>query len=70
METWTPAAFDLQWEVLQRESASEAPRPRPIPAERRYGYPGSEWYHHCFFVLVDGVWQPKDPRLRSVRVKW
>ncbi len=70
METWTPAAFDLQWEVLQRESASEAPRPRPIPAERRYGYPGSEWYHHCFFVLVDGVWQPEDPRLRSVRVKW
>ncbi len=70
METWTPAAFDLQWEVLQRESTSEAPRPRPIPAERRYGYPGSEWYHHCFFVLVDGAWQPEDPRLRSVRVRW
>jgi quinol monooxygenase YgiN len=70
METWTPAAFDLQWEVLQQESTSGPPRPRPIPAERRYGYPGGEWYHHCFFVLVDGVWQPEDPRLRSIRVRW
>lgn len=70
METWTPAAFDLQWEVLQRESASRAPRPRPIPAQHRYGFQGGEWYHHCFFVLVDGVWQPEDPRLRSVRVHW
>ena len=70
METWTPAAFDLQWEILQQESRSGEPRPRPIPAQRRYGFEGGEWYHHCFFVLVDGVWQPEDPRLRSVRVRW
>jgi quinol monooxygenase YgiN len=70
METWTPAAFDLQWEVLQQESASGQHRSRPIPAQRRYGFGGGEWYHHCFFVLVDGIWQPEDPRLRSVRVRW
>lgn len=70
METWTPAAFDLQWEVLQQESANGPPRPRPIHADRRYGYPGGEWYHHLFFVLADGVWQPEEPRLQSVRVRW
>jgi quinol monooxygenase YgiN len=68
METWTQAAFDLQWEVMQRES--QTGRSRPIPAKRRYGFQGGEWYHHCFFVLVDGVWQPEDPKLRSSRVRW
>lgn len=72
METWaTPKIYDDFWHYLQTEqSTNPFGGARPIPARRRYGIAGNEWHNLCYYTIVDGVWQPKDPALRSTVVRW
>jgi quinol monooxygenase YgiN len=72
MELWsTPKIYDDFWHYLQTESMTNPiPGSRPIPAARRYGIAGNEWHNHLYYTLVDGIWEPRDPALRSTVVRW
>lgn len=73
MELWsTPKVYDDFWHYLQTEHLTNPiPGERPLPAARRYGSAGNEWHNHCYYTLTEsGVWQPRDPALRSSVVRW
>lgn len=74
MEKWATAeSYDIHWlnRLLQRQGLGHgAPAPGSPPFRRRFGQPGAEWYPHCYYTLIDGVWQPERPELRMVSVRW
>ena len=73
MELWsTPKIYDDFWHYLQTEQLTNPiPGDRPRPAARRYGAAGNEWHNLCYYTLTEGgVWEPRNPALRSTVVRW
>jgi hypothetical protein len=75
LERWSgPEIYDIHFlnRSLQRlygGPGTPSPATR-LPAERRYGQAGLEFYQHAFFALVGGVWQPEEASQRMVTIRW
>lgn len=76
LELWdTPQAIEKHWlnRLTQRiypAAGSPPAAPRPAPPERRYGQAGSEWSQSTWYALVQGVWMPEEPALRTLTIRW
>jgi quinol monooxygenase YgiN len=76
LELWdSPRAIEKHWlnRLTQRMYPSPdapMPAPRPEPPARRYGQAGSEWSQSTWYALVEGVWMPEDPDLRTLAIRW
>lgn len=76
LELWDQAqAIEKHWlsRLAQRiypQEGAPTPAPRPEPPARRYGQPGSEWSQTTWYALLDGVWVPEDPAMRTLATRW